>query len=725
MAIIVTELTSISEFDFANNTTFNTNTLTATANKLYLLFITSGYSTPRTLSSVSGGGLGTWTIISGCSQENAAQTRRSEVAYAWSASPGAGAAIDITYSGATIGCAWALYEITGFNTSTPIGQSGKATGTATTGAPTLASASSGSVILAALMHVSNEATTAEAVWTAGVNLKGSGPTISMLSASRLLVDDLSCTFTWTTSGIFVSSIVEITPAAEAASSALTPTVEFYNGAAWVDITADVIYGTLKWSGGIQGSRPTDRVAAPGNCDFELRNGTNSSGGVMGYYSPDHVNKRADWALKVKIRLTLTDGTSTRYWQYRVNSLTPIPGQYGPRRVEVNCLDYMKEFADRKVSGLDIQIDKTGDMLLGTLVDGMPFAPGYENYATGAFAIPYAFHAERDEETTCLTVLQKISQSELSYIYQDGSATQARAETLTYEPHITRFGSAAAAASLNNAMDDLEIDHSTDNIFNKVRGTSYPVEIDTVLSALGWITAEFTLEPGETRTVFIPYRDASSERRISGTLDLTNYPITADTDYKMSSVAENGGTDLNANLSVTPTAGANSIMAVLTNSAAVKGYVNLLQVRGYAVRVFDKVESLVTDSTSITAYGEKTLTFNMPYQNNAAFGVAVATEILRRYKDPNTQISSVVFLTKNATLITYALTVGIGSRVTITETVTGVTDAFYINGFDYEMPFKNILRVTWILERAFNDTPYFTIDHITYGAIDGTYTLAPF
>ena len=722
MAITVTELTSISEFDFANNTTFNTNSLTAAANKLYVIFVTAGYSTPRTLSSVSGGGLGTWTIISGCSQENAAQTRRSEVAYAWSASPGAGAAIDITFSGATIGAAWSVYEITGFNTSTPIGISGKATGTATTGAPALASASSGSIILAALMHVSNEATTAEAGWTAGVNLKGSGPTISMLSASRLLIDDLSCTFTWTTSGIFVSSIVEITAAAEAAASTLTTTVEFYNGASWVNITADVIMGTLKWSGGIQGSKPTDRVAAPGNCDFELKNGTNSSGGLMGYYSPDHVNKRAAWALKVKIRLTLTDCTSTRYWQYRVKSITPIPGQYGPRRVEVNCLDYMEEFARRKVSGLAIQTDKTGDVLLGTLVDGMPFAPGYENYAIGVFALPYAFHTERDEETTCLTVLQKISQSELSYIYQDGSATQARAETLTYEPHITRFGSTAAAAALNNSMGDLEIDHSAEGIYNKIRATTYPVEIDTDLSVIGSIPEEFTLEPGETRTVSIPYRDINSEQRISGTGIVAMETIT---DYKMSATSGSGNSDLNGNLAVTPTAGANSISVILTNSAAVRGYVNLLQVRGYAVRVFDKVESLQSDSTSITAYGEKTLTFNMPYQNNAAFGAAVATEVLRRYKDPNTQIGGVTFLTKTAALMTYALTVGIGSRVTITETVTGVSDAFYINGFDYEMPFKNILRVTWMLERAYNDTPYFTIDHVTYGEIDGAYTLAPF
>src|SRR5574342_794958 len=182
MAWTVTELTSIAEYDSANNTTFTTNSLTASANKLYLLFIQAGYSTPRTLDSVTGAGLGTWTIISGCSQENAAQTRRSEVAYAWSASPAAGAAISITFSGATTGCAWTVYEITGFDTSSPIGQSNKATGTATSGAPALSSATSGSLLLACLQHVTNEDTTAEATWTSGANLKGTGHTVSMRSA---------------------------------------------------------------------------------------------------------------------------------------------------------------------------------------------------------------------------------------------------------------------------------------------------------------------------------------------------------------------------------------------------------------------------------------------------------------------------------------------------------------------------------------------------------------
>jgi hypothetical protein len=272
--------------------------------------------------------------------------------------------------------------------------------------------------------------------------------------------------------------------------------------------------------------------------------------------------------------------------------------------------------------------------------------------------------------------------------------------------------------------DLTIEHSTENIWNEIHAVTYPVDVDTALSVLSEIPEELQLEPGESRTIYLRYIDAATGQRISGR-DLVT-PV-ADTDYTMSSIPGNGGNDLNGSLTVAPpTAGANTMLVTLTNgSATQKGYVNI-QVRGYKVTLYDKAESVKFDQTSIDTYGEKTLNFNMPYQSNSAFGEAVAAEILRRYKDPLSQISSVTFIAnRSETLMGYALRLEIGVRVNIVETATGVSDAFFINGYEFEMLGGNVLQVTWILERAFNDTRYFLIDDATYGLIDGEYLLAPF
>lgn len=503
-------------------------------------------------------------------------------------------------------------------------------------------------------------------------------------------------------------------------ASVTATLEFYNGSTWADITPDMIAGSLEWSGGIRRGGPTDRVALPGRMTVELKNGQNSSGG-LGYYSPDHANKRTGWVIGAKIRVKLVSGANTRYWLYRVKEIKPVPGQYGQRRVDVTASDYMEELSVRKVSGLAIQTNSRGNDLLTTLLASMPIAPTVTSFDAGAFQFPYSFHDEKDEETACLTVAQKISQSELSYIYCDGDATGG--ETLHYESHTTRMNNVTAAGTLSDTMQDLSIEHSREDIYNKIKSVVSPVEVDTAVSVLGSVSEAVQLEPSEEKIIYLRYTDEATTRRISAIGVIS--PV-ADTDYKMSSVAGVDGNDLNANLTLAAIVGANTLSVTLENTAAVKGYVLPLQVRGQKVTLYDKIESVAKDDTSIAAYGERTLTYNMPYQNNASFGQAVANEVLRRFKDPSSNISGVSFVANRSdTLMGYTLTLGIGSRVSIFETVTGVNSHFYINGYEYELRAGNSLSVTWMLERAFNSTRYFTVGDTAYGVIGGAYNIAPF
>lgn len=504
-------------------------------------------------------------------------------------------------------------------------------------------------------------------------------------------------------------------------ASVTATLEFYNGTDWVDISDDMIAGSLSWSGGIRGNKPTDRVAMPGSLDVELNNSQGNSAATLGYYSPDHASKRAGWEIGAKIRVKLESGGDTRYWMYRITSITPVPGQYGKRRVKVVAKCYMNEFSKRKVSGLSIQRSKRGDELLTTLTNSMPFAPANTSYSEGAFISPFAFHNEQDESTYCLSVVQKISQTDLSYIFWDGNTTDG--ETLHFEPHTTRQNMLTPSGTISDTMVDMEIDHSTDSVWNYVNAYTYPVEEELEISVLGEISSEFSLEPGEERTITIPYLDDVTERRISGQNIVTPE---ANTDYRMSSATNNGGNDFNSYFTMTPTAGANTLSVNVENTGTSKGYVNMLHVRGYKVKTSEKVGLISLDQPSINAYGEKSITFNMPYQSSAVLGKAVADEILRRFKDPASNISGVSFIAnRSTTLMNYALTFGISTRIVVIETVTGVNSGFFINGFDYELKAGNILHVSLTLERAFNDTRYFTLDDATYGVLDGAYTLAPF
>lgn len=499
----------------------------------------------------------------------------------------------------------------------------------------------------------------------------------------------------------------------------TVTVEYYNGLSWVDIFSDVVTKSLKWGGGMPGGDATDHVADPGSFECELNNSQANSGRKLGYYSPDNSNLRTGWAIGAPIRVKVVYGGNTRYWRYKVTDIAPVFGQYGSRRVKVLGTDYMEEFSIRNVSGLAIQTNKRGDELLTALVASMPIAPVATSYDTGAFVMPYSFHNEQDESTACLTVLQEIAQSDFSYIFVDGDATGG--ETLHYQSHKTRQSTTTGAATFDNTMVQLTLNHNRDAIWNKVKVTTSPVDIDTVISVLGQIPEEFPIEPGESKTIYLRYMDEDTARRISGTGLIT--PV-ADTDYKMSSRSGNGANDLNAYLSIAPVAGANTLLAVVENSGSEKGYVNLLQVRGYKVTMYDKVESVQSDSASILAYGERTLVYNMPYQNSSAVGNAFAKELLRRYKSPSSNIEGMTYIANRSdTFMGYALTKGIGNRITITETVTGISTDFFINGYRYELN-KDVLKVTWNFERNFNSTSYWILGDATYGVLGVTTTIAP-
>lgn len=491
----------------------------------------------------------------------------------------------------------------------------------------------------------------------------------------------------------------------------TVTVEFYNGSSWVDISADVV-GSFKHGHGITSQGPVDRVATTGTFEFDMNNSTTNAGGLNGYYSPGHANVRAGWAIGAKVRVKKVYSTNTRYDLYRIKDIEPTPGEKGARTVAVTAVDYMDEFEIRKISELSVQVDKRGDELLTTLVSSMPIAPTATSYDTGLYLLPYAFHDEQDEDTFAITVLQKIAQSDMSYIYVDGDSTGG--ETLIYEQPQKRYTNTTSLATFSNTMIELDTTQARDNIYNKVRVTVNPVEVGTdVNEVVAKSENVIDMEPNAQKTVTLRYIDQTTTRRISAKDILT--PVVG-TDYIFSKRRKSLQGEYNASLTVTFSIGSNSVSAQLENTIGYKGYVTKMQARGTKLTMYNKVESIAEDATSIAEYGERTITYNMPYQQNENLGSAVADELLRRHKDPTTQANGMRFAAnRNTTFMGYALTLGIGDRITISETMTGINTDYYINSIEHE--YKNkILFVSYGLEKAYGETgvTYFKFGTNTFG-----------
>lgn len=490
------------------------------------------------------------------------------------------------------------------------------------------------------------------------------------------------------------------------------------GGGFVDITGDVrSISPLKMRRGIMGNGPKDRVASPGSMSFALDNSAVNSGSLLGYYSPDHANIRSGFELGIPIRLKITY-SGTDYYKFRgdVVSINPIAGAKRSRYTSVVATDYIDKLSRQKVNGLAVQAAKRDDQLITTLVSQMPTAPVATLYATGLESYTYALHDVRDESTSILNAIQRAMNSGLGYFFVNGDLTGG--EKLTYQKRHDRIG-VSSSATLNDTMVELRTSRPIDRVWNKIVTVTTPAKVDgSATTVLYNASKEIELVTGESLTIFARYRDPANEATRVGGIEIVD-PLIANTDYKMSSVAGDGGNDLNSDLSAVITAGGNNSQLVLTNNGVVSGFINLLQIRGKGLYLFDPVELIAEDATSQTTYGERALNYKLPYQDDPNVGSDFANLFLSLYKDPVTFVDSIEFIANtSASLMAAALSVEIGDLVTITETVTGINTDFYVNGIEMSITAAGIIHCKWVVENA-NTALYWVLGDSVLGEQDVT------
>ncbi len=502
----------------------------------------------------------------------------------------------------------------------------------------------------------------------------------------------------------------------------TITLQADFGAGFVDISADLVNKfPLRMRRGIFGNGPKDRVATPGSMTFNLNNSAVNSGAALGYYSPDHGSARSGFELGMETRLKLIY-SGTDYYKFRGDaiSIEPLAGSQRGRYTSVVATDYIDKLMRQKVSQLAVQAGKRPDEIITTLVAQMPTAPDNTSYATGLETFTYVLHDVKDESTSILNAITRAVSSSLGYFFVNGD--QSAGEVLTYHTRNNRLN-VTSTATLNDNMVELKTSRPIDRILNKIVTVPTPARVDAAaITILFSQASERELAPGETVTIIARYRDPNNEAtRVAG-LEIVD-PLVADTDYKMSSLAGDGGNDMNGDLAVVITKGGNNSTLALTNNGKVIGYINLLQIRGKGLYLFSPVEVLSEDGTSQSTYGERTLVYKLPYQDSLNIAKDFADHFLAAYKDPVTFVDSIEFIANtNATLMTAALAVEIGDQVTITETVTGLAAVdYFVNGIELVITGSGKIMCKWIVTVADTNT-YWILGDATDGKLDVTTAL---
>lgn len=486
----------------------------------------------------------------------------------------------------------------------------------------------------------------------------------------------------------------------------------FNGSTWTDISSDA--SNLSWSGGIRSNNDIkSRVGEIGYCKFSLKNGDENSMGLYGAYSPGHWNCRVGFKAGLQIKVTVTfDGVERTKWYGRVYGISVTPGLYGSKITQVTAYDWMYQASNHKIYLPALVVSKRADEMLPLVVANMPIAPLSTNYMVCEDTFPLGF-STTTITTTAMAEFQKIAQSGFYYIYVTNTLASDEVlvlENREYRGTITKTTSVAAPSSesgylrqedgflfltedgnkiIVNEITDLSLADQGQgleyaygkNVINKLTMTVNPSKVDsgasTVLTSL---QNYIELAAGETKTnVVLYYRNPTTSAKCSGK-DMV--PPAATTDYKMYQNSDGTGTDRTADLVVAATYGADRVSYSLTNNNASKSYVTFLQARGNGIYYDDPVSRIYVNSSSQLESGSKEYTIDMPYQADPIFSDTFGPVIVGRNGNPFPEIRSLVFNTSiSDTYGQMFMECGISKRYELVETVTGISDEFFVQGYE--------------------------------------------
>lgn len=389
--------------------------------------------------------------------------------------------------------------------------------------------------------------------------------------------------------------------------------QIQDAGSWQDIQDDVL--TVNPIIVVQGQRngdPLDRVADGGTIKFVLDNSAFNSAGLLGYYSPDHSNKRAKFYVGQKVRVGVTyDGSTEWFSEGQIIQIDPDPGLLGNKRVNVVVGDWLELASRTPMPRIPVQESVTDDQVIQTIVDELGTdAPTETDLETGAYTYAYALTDVEDEVTPVMTVLQRLAQSGLGRIFITGGATSG--EILRYVDLTSLLAYGEPVATFHNDFMESDASRRARQRVKRVIATAYPMQA-VAAETLYSLPAEIAIAAGETIELIGYFRDPNTSSSLSIPAVNVDTPA-ADTGFKFSSVSGSGN-DLNASFQIQSfDVGARSFKASLKNAAGVTGYLWQFTVEGDALYPYNSLPVRVED-TAIPEKDAVTLSYDLPYQDD--------------------------------------------------------------------------------------------------------------
>lgn len=492
------------------------------------------------------------------------------------------------------------------------------------------------------------------------------------------------------------------------------------GMGWTDVTEDLLE-VVNLDYGIAGAGPTDLVASTGQLGYAMDNSEDNSAGLVGYYSPQNANHRPGFKTGIGVRYFYRrPGTNDYYKKFlgRVRSIDPAPGLYAERRTDCGAVDWIDEAA-KETPSIPTQIGKRANEIITALVNAMDRKPYARDFATGVSVFPYA---DIGDDNTVLTGIARACQSEFTRCYLRGGLDAW--STLKLENRATRL-TPVPLVTFHGTMQELGGGDDASKARNVFKVTAHPKRVDVAATTVLYdkpSESNPAIAPGQTIKLTPRWSDPATPTARVAAVDIETPAPT--THYLMNASADGLGGNLTANFTVVATLGANQGEYLITNNGGVTAYLVKLKSVGRAVKDYDPITAEALDAASVAQNGRSVVTFDMPFQSDAAVAQAVADFGVALWAIEGMAECTIKFIPRNDTEFLAVIGLEPGDPVALSEQVTGANGVYYIQRVGITVEEAG-LKVTFrfVLQRALVED-YWTLGIAGLSELGITTVLAP-
>lgn len=251
------------------------------------------------------------------------------------------------------------------------------------------------------------------------------------------------------------------------------------------------------------------------------------------------------------------------------------------------------------------------------------------------------------------------------------------------------------------------------VINAAQVVTYPVDTLAAESVLWSASGVLRIAPGETRTLWAPFRDERGVRCAAVDV-VTPVPFT---DFRVTEFRDGSGVDYTTGSAFSLSMALEATRAQLTlrNTATGALYAQVLRIRGKPVIEHAPVIGQAADAASQATYQKRAVVFDLPMQADAAFGQGLAEYTVRRYSAPVVAARRVEFEDREMVAGVNLYGLELMDPISITDPGSGLAGARHrISAIEYEAGAAG-RRVALELERC-DDRTYWRLGRPSYSEL---------